>query len=118
VARLGGLDALLNLAKDFNEFTRITLKRNVIWAISNLCRGKPAPDFQKIKACIPFLNQALNYNDEDAATDACWALSYLSDGPNDQIQSIIKANVVPRVVQLMRSTSTKVVTPALRTIGI
>jgi hypothetical protein len=50
-------------------------------------------------------------------TDACWALSYLSDGSNDKIQAVIEAGVARRLVELLMHTSYSVQTPALRTIG-
>ncbi len=34
-------------------------------------------------------------------TDACWALSYISDGPNDKIQAVIEAGVCQRLVELL-----------------
>lgn len=50
-------------------------------------------------------------------TDACWALSYLSDGANDKIQAVIEAGVCQRLVELLIHTSPAVQTPALRTVG-
>lgn len=50
-------------------------------------------------------------------TDACWALSYLSDGQNDKIQAVIEAGVCQRLVELLIHTSPAVQTPALRTVG-
>ena len=50
-------------------------------------------------------------------TDACWALSYLSDGTNDKIQAVIEAGVVRRLVELLGHPSPSVQTPALRTVG-
>jgi hypothetical protein len=53
-------------------------------------------------------------------TDACWALSYITDDTedsNDKIQAAVSSGVVGRLVQLLYSTKVKVVTPALRTIG-
>ena len=37
-----------------------------------------------------------------------WALSYLTDGGNDQIQMVIEAGVVPYMVPLLNSPEVKV----------
>jgi HEAT repeat protein len=63
------------------------------------------------------LNKLLFSQDVETVTDACWALSYISDGPNDRIQAVLDAGVAPRLVQLLGSNSPAVQTPALRTVG-
>lgn len=55
--------------------------------------------------------------DEEILTDACWALSYMSDGNNDKIQAVLEAGVTRRLVELLMHPSPAVQTPALRTIG-
>lgn len=57
--------------------------------------------FFQVRPALPVLRQLIYLNDEEVLTDACWALSYLSDGPNDKIQAVIDAGVCPRLVELL-----------------
>lgn len=114
----GGLDPLLSLC---NVQSKLPMLRNATWTLSNLCRGKPQPAFQDVRAALPVLAGLLFIRDEEVLTDACWALSYLSDdtGPNNEkIQAVIESGCIARLVELLTtSKSNTVKTPALRTIG-
>lgn len=50
---------------------------------------------------LPSLIQLLHLSDKDILSDACWAVSYLSDGDNDRIDVVVKTGIVPRLVELM-----------------
>ncbi len=87
--------------------------RNATWTLSNLCRGKtPAPSFAVVAPALPALAHLIYNQDDEVLTgdfsfmnaevaDACWALSYLSDGSNDKIQRVIDAGVCRRLVELL-----------------
>jgi importin subunit alpha-6/7 len=83
-----------------------------------LCRGKNPPvDFGKIEPALPILAELLFNQDVDVLADVCWAISYLSDGPNEKIQKIIDAGVCRRLVELLMHSSLNVVQAALRAVG-
>ncbi len=117
VLAAGALPALLQVSQTFSDQSRLTTIRNVTWTLSNLCRGKPAPDFEVVRPALPLLARLLFSQDIETITDACWALSYISDGPDYRIQAVLNAGVAPRLVELLGSPSTAVQTPALRTVG-
>lgn len=117
VLSLGALTSLLQVSQSFTENSRLSTIRNATWTLSNLCRGKPAPNFDVVKPALPLLAKLLFSPDIETVTDACWALSYISDGPNDRIQAVLTAGVAPRLVELLSSSTTSVQTPALRTVG-
>ncbi|KAM7277413.1 hypothetical protein ACFE04_019279 [Oxalis oulophora] len=109
--------ALGQLLAQFNEHPKLSMLRNATWTLSNFCRGKPQPSFEQTKPALPALQHLIHSNDEEVLTDACWALSYLSDGTNDKIQAVIDANVCPRLVELLLHPAPSVLIPALRTVG-
>ncbi|MBA0783913.1 hypothetical protein Gotri_001554 [Gossypium trilobum] len=109
--------ALLPLLAQLNEHVKLSMLRNATWTLSNFCRGKPQPPFDLVKPALPALTHLIHSNDEEVLTDACWALSYLSDGTNDKIQAVIEAGVCGRLVELLMHPSPSVLIPALRTVG-
>jgi len=100
VLQCGALRPLLEVLTD--PSSKLSMMRNGTWTLSNFCRGKnPPPDWKLVSDCLPTLALLLHSNDEEVLTDACWAVSYLSDGDNNKIQAVIDCNISQRLVELM-----------------
>ena len=132
----GALRPLLALLGDSRK---LSMLRNATWTLSNFCRGKtPQPDWNtvrgltiifplparamlinasQIQPALPILSKLVYSLDDEVLIDACWAISYLSDGSNDKIQAVIEAGIPRRLVELLMHASTSVQTPALRSVG-
>uniref|UniRef100_A0A0K0D3J8 Importin subunit alpha-4 n=1 Tax=Angiostrongylus cantonensis TaxID=6313 RepID=A0A0K0D3J8_ANGCA len=113
--QLGILPLLLNF---ITPETPLGFLRNVTWVIVNLCRSKdppPTPDI--VKTILPALVLLIHHDDQNILVDTVWALSYLTDGGNEQIQLVIDSGIVPSLVPMLGHTDVKVQTAALRAVG-
>lgn len=113
------LEAISNvLLEDKNNKQQIKFKKNGIWALSNFCRNKaPLVDLKKIECILPVFSVFINNTDLEILTNVCWAVFYLTDGPNERIDFVIKNFDITRFVELTSHFSEKVRIPALRIIG-
>ncbi|KAK9218744.1 hypothetical protein WN943_007381 [Citrus x changshan-huyou] len=79
------------------------VREQAVWALANVAGDSPAcrdlvlseealiPLLAQVSPALPALAQLVHSNDKEVMTDACWALSYLSDGTNEKIQAVIEA---------------------------
>lgn len=115
VISLGVVQPLLTF---INPDIPISFLRNVTWVVVNLCRNKdPPPPVQTIREILPALNMLICHTDINILVDTVWALSYLTDGGNDQVQMVIDSGVVSKLVPLLSHREVKVQTAALRAVG-
>ncbi|KAK8729592.1 hypothetical protein OTU49_008556, partial [Cherax quadricarinatus] len=115
VISLGVVEPLLGF---INPEIPIGFLRNVTWVVVNLCRNKePPPPQETIKEILPALNILIHHQDTSILVDTVWALSYLTDGGNVNIQLVIDSGVVPKLIPLLSHKEVKVQTAALRAVG-
>lgn len=115
VIKLGVVEPLLSFIKPSMP---LTFLRNVTWVIVNLCRNKdPPPPLETIREILPSLCLLIHHTDNNILVDTVWAISYLTDGGNEQIQWVIDSGVVPMLVPLLSHKEVKVQTAALRAVG-
>eukprot|EP01069_Polyplicarium_translucidae_P011069 Polyplicarium_translucidae@DN3486_c0_g1_i1.p1 len=115
VLREGALEPVLKLLK---ERRKPSLQRNATWTLSNLCRGKPEPPLSWVSPALPVLHKLIYEEDCEILADACWALSYISDGPHEShIEAVVQSGVCKRLVELLGHKEPQVQTPALRAVG-
>ncbi|CAD0206845.1 unnamed protein product [Chrysodeixis includens] len=112
----GALPALLPLMGNHTPASQL---RTAVWTYSNFCRNKnPLVKFDYVAPALPYISELLEVTDQDVLADACWALSYLTDGPNERIEAVqLTGKLLSRVVRLLSHKTAAVRTPALRAVG-
>jgi hypothetical protein len=110
-------DCLSNLILNISMAQNESMLKNATWALSNFCRGKPQPAIHIIKPALKILGKLINCEFDEVLRDACWALSYISDGDDNRIQAVLDEKPVHRLVELLGHSKSAVITPALRSLG-
>ena len=115
-------NAMAPLLANIQQPATISLLRNCVWSLSNFCRGKPQPSIAAVQPALPVLAMVLaTHDDLDTLSDALWALSYISDGSDERIQTLLDcggpAPLIPALVKMLTTDKVQLIVPALRALG-
>lgn len=108
---------ILQLIVESEQEGKVGILRNAVWALSNLCRGKPPPALSAIAPALPFLGRLVHCTDRDVLTDTLWALSYIGDGPSERIDALLQTGALGKVAECLNLSESRVLQPALRVVG-
>lgn len=70
--------------------------------LTNMLSEEPSPDSSFMLMAIPILSQLLHHDDDDILSDAISLLSDASEGPDENIDAIIKTGCLKRIVELLK----------------
>ncbi|KAK6021256.1 Armadillo/beta-catenin-like repeat protein [Ostertagia ostertagi] len=111
-----GVEALMSLVERLDSL-EVSCARTLAWAFSNMCRHKnPHAPLAVLSVLSKGLAKIVAHEDKQVRQDACWAISYLTDGPDEQIALAKTSGVLPHVIKFL-SDSDAMVAPALRVLG-
>lgn len=117
VLEAGILDAVEPLFNKLDELN-VEFVRTLAWLHSNLCRHKsPAVELNVLRVIASRLRKCLVHNDATVRQDSCWALGYLTDGSDDQVNVALETDCFQPAVELLKSSKDAEVAPALRVVG-
>jgi hypothetical protein len=114
ILNAGGLEHLI---QSVDKATKLPMIKNATWALSRLCRKKPVPDFEVVKAAIPTLARLFTeFSQEQMLQDIAMTFSDLS---LDSVYNahLVQCQVVPRLVELMSHSEHKLQLAAIMTVG-
>lgn len=98
------------------KFTNEKLRDQIIWAASNLCRRKPAPDIAKILVGFDMFCEVLMANPKiSTEIDCCWSLMAMCK--DSTVQKFVQSGIIQKLVKLATSEEAMLQQPALKIIS-
>ena len=113
VLQAGAVQPLMKLLDQTSDLKSL---RRYTWVLTSFCQGDPKPDFNLLRPSLQKLNELIHHSDREVLTDACWALSHLTDGYVEDTQvvfDVIGDAGVCRLVELLARDDMLAQEPAL-----
>lgn len=101
IIRQGGIENMIFATQNApNEY----IFNHCIWALSNICRGSPLPEYKNIKTALFFLVETLvseKISDEDTLSDTIWAIAYNMNTDKERIDDMLRLGIHTVIVKLI-----------------
>lgn len=97
------------------------VRKVIIWCMSNFSRGKPSPKFAVVKCTVAtMVDHLLRTPVMNLAEDVLWALGYITDGDDEDIDFVMNFNgraIVDKLIQICESEKKDLENPVTRILG-
>ena len=117
ILKSGGMNALINIVENTPSKNNV---KNGVWAMTNLCRGSPYPNYDLVKNATDILAKAIQsgiITSRDIISDCCWSLSFMCEGPKSRIERVMNTGVMPVFFKYARDSYSGLYIPSVRIIG-
>ncbi|KAJ6247577.1 importin alpha [Anaeramoeba flamelloides] len=111
------IDSVINHFKNTQSSEHQKCIEIAAWLFSNLCRGKPSPEFDRVKKIINFLAPYITAEVTNTTIDATWCFCHLSNDSEEQINAILDVGILPTFVEMLSFDNPQIQTPALKVLG-
>lgn len=112
---------LKNIAKQSSAYRDLVLNANVLRPLSKLldecynmkflrtgartlailCSNSPAPNFERIRVCLPALKYLFYVSDEEVLIHTCKTVRNLINGEDFRVSALIEAGICDRLIELL-----------------
>ncbi|CAG9325317.1 unnamed protein product [Blepharisma stoltei] len=95
-----------------------SLIKNATWALSNICRTKPLPEYSILCPAIPALFKVFQtFSDIETLSNCLWAFAILSEESVDAGQKLIDLGATSRIFEFINDKESELQLPAIRIVG-
>eukprot|EP01017_Pseudomicrothorax_dubius_P035522 TRINITY_DN4987_c0_g1_i1.p1 TRINITY_DN4987_c0_g1~~TRINITY_DN4987_c0_g1_i1.p1 ORF type:complete len:351 (-),score=59.33 TRINITY_DN4987_c0_g1_i1:586-1638(-) len=115
----GGLEVLCQL---IHKTESEKLIPDLVWALSSLIRGKERPQYPYIKSAVPALaavimKDNLVRDNLPMVKNILWSMVNLTIGGDEVLTFFVQTQIIPRIIECLKSEDKAVLIPALKIIG-
>lgn len=121
VLEQNGMGITLDIYNKHKTTLSLQTKQTIAWAVNNLCRFRPPPNFEKIRPCFPYLLESLiTQPNREIINDNLWACAFITSISDEAIKAFVKfENLFSVIVAIFKDPVLEKAfrNPLLRTIG-